>query len=117
VKMLMFFWVVMPCRLVGRYQRFGETNCLHPVIYLRVYTVSHPRRTSARYLVLFFRSCVHRNKFGKFCTKSSTFVCVGAIMLSKTSFISRLPLWCAFLWHFLRYYLYYYCQMLGIYCF
>jgi hypothetical protein len=25
----MLFWVVTPCRLVGRYQRFGETRCLH----------------------------------------------------------------------------------------
>jgi hypothetical protein len=23
-----FFWAVTPCRLVGRYQRFGETYCL-----------------------------------------------------------------------------------------
>jgi hypothetical protein len=30
VKMTMlFFWVVTPCRLVDRYQRFGETYCLH----------------------------------------------------------------------------------------
>jgi hypothetical protein len=30
VKMSMLvFWVVMPCGLVGRYQRFGETHCLH----------------------------------------------------------------------------------------
>jgi hypothetical protein len=30
VKMTMlFFWVVTPCRLVGRYQRFGGTCCLH----------------------------------------------------------------------------------------
>jgi hypothetical protein len=27
VKM-MFFWVVMPCGLAGRYQRFGETVSL-----------------------------------------------------------------------------------------
>jgi hypothetical protein len=25
----MTFWVVTPCRLVGRYQRFGETCCLY----------------------------------------------------------------------------------------
>jgi hypothetical protein len=25
------FWVVTPCRLVGRYQRFGETYYLHGV--------------------------------------------------------------------------------------
>jgi hypothetical protein len=25
----MMFWVVTPCRLVGRYHRFGETYCLH----------------------------------------------------------------------------------------
>jgi hypothetical protein len=28
VRMTMF-WVVAPCRLVGRYQRLGETHCLH----------------------------------------------------------------------------------------
>jgi hypothetical protein len=27
--MLLFFWVVTPCRLVGRYQRLGETYCFH----------------------------------------------------------------------------------------
>jgi hypothetical protein len=27
--MIMFFWVLAPCRLVGRCQRFGETCCLH----------------------------------------------------------------------------------------
>jgi hypothetical protein len=26
---MMLFWVLTPCRLVGRYQRFGETHCLH----------------------------------------------------------------------------------------
>jgi hypothetical protein len=25
----LFFWVVTPYRLVGRYQRFGEAYCLH----------------------------------------------------------------------------------------
>jgi hypothetical protein len=25
----MFFWVLAPCRLVGRWQRFEETYCLH----------------------------------------------------------------------------------------
>jgi hypothetical protein len=30
VKMSMLvFWVVMPCGLVGKYQRFGGTYCLH----------------------------------------------------------------------------------------
>jgi hypothetical protein len=27
---ILFFWVVTPCGLVGRYQRFGETYCLRP---------------------------------------------------------------------------------------
>jgi hypothetical protein len=27
--MMFFFWVLAPCRLVGRCQRFGETYCLH----------------------------------------------------------------------------------------
>jgi hypothetical protein len=26
---LLSFWVMMPCRLVGKYQCFGETYCLH----------------------------------------------------------------------------------------
>jgi hypothetical protein len=30
VRMMMMFWVLAPCRLVGRSQRFGETYCLHP---------------------------------------------------------------------------------------
>jgi hypothetical protein len=29
VRMLMNFWVLEPCRLDGRCQRFGETYCLH----------------------------------------------------------------------------------------
>jgi hypothetical protein len=29
VRMTMFFYVVAPCTFVGRYQRFGETQCLH----------------------------------------------------------------------------------------
>jgi hypothetical protein len=28
VRMMMFFWVLAPCRLVGRCQHFGETYCL-----------------------------------------------------------------------------------------
>jgi hypothetical protein len=27
--MMLFFWVLEPCGLVGRGQRFGETYCLH----------------------------------------------------------------------------------------
>jgi hypothetical protein len=27
--MMMLFWVLAPCRLVGRCQRFGETYCFH----------------------------------------------------------------------------------------
>jgi hypothetical protein len=29
--MTLLFWAVMPCGLVGRYQRFGETHCPHGV--------------------------------------------------------------------------------------
>jgi hypothetical protein len=29
VKMLLAFWAVTPCGLVGRYQRFGGTYFLH----------------------------------------------------------------------------------------
>jgi hypothetical protein len=29
VVTMLLFWVVTPCRLVGRYHRFGETHCLH----------------------------------------------------------------------------------------
>jgi hypothetical protein len=57
---MLFFWVVTPCGLVGRYQHFGETYCLHfqdrPEhgdsmfnrnfgIYLRVHAAPQPRRT------------------------------------------------------------------------
>jgi hypothetical protein len=28
-ELMLLFWVVTPCRLVGRYRRFGETYCLH----------------------------------------------------------------------------------------
>jgi hypothetical protein len=45
VKMsMLFFWVVTPCGLVGRYQRFGET-CL--IFYLQVHTASQPRTTTS----------------------------------------------------------------------
>jgi hypothetical protein len=31
VKMsMLFFWVVTPCRLAGKYQRLGETYCPSP---------------------------------------------------------------------------------------
>jgi hypothetical protein len=47
---MLFFWVVMQCRLVGRCQCFGETYCLHlqgwsPGNYLRDYATSQPRTT------------------------------------------------------------------------
>jgi hypothetical protein len=35
VKISVFFWVMTPCGLVGRYQDFGEIYCLHPQGYLR----------------------------------------------------------------------------------
>jgi hypothetical protein len=36
VRMMMVFWVVMPCKLAGRYRRFGEAEGLavassHPI--------------------------------------------------------------------------------------
>jgi hypothetical protein len=27
--MILLFWVVMPCALIGRYEHFGETQSLH----------------------------------------------------------------------------------------
>jgi hypothetical protein len=60
--MMLFFWVLVPYRLIGRYQRFGETYFLHfqacledgdnmflrnAGIYRRVYTTQNPRRTSS----------------------------------------------------------------------
>jgi hypothetical protein len=36
---MLFMWVLAPCKLVGRCQRFGETCCLH----LHVYTAPKPR--------------------------------------------------------------------------
>jgi hypothetical protein len=29
VRMVMMFWALAPCRLVGRCQRFGVTYCFH----------------------------------------------------------------------------------------
>jgi hypothetical protein len=29
MMMFMFLWVLAPCRLIGRGQRFGEKHCLH----------------------------------------------------------------------------------------
>jgi hypothetical protein len=45
---VLFFWVVTPCRLVGRYQSFGETYCLHlrNGIYLRIHTASQPKKNN-----------------------------------------------------------------------
>jgi hypothetical protein len=58
--MMMFFWVLVPCRLISRYKRFGETYCLHlqgcpedgdrmflqnAGIYQQVYIAPKPRRT------------------------------------------------------------------------
>jgi hypothetical protein len=64
----MLLWVVRPCRpVVGRYQRFGETYCLHLQgfhihfniedvdsmfqrnvdMHMRVYTASQPRTSSS----------------------------------------------------------------------
>jgi hypothetical protein len=55
---VLFFWVVMPCKLVGRHQSFGKTGC--PIfraengdflqsagIYLEVHKASQPRRTAS----------------------------------------------------------------------
>jgi hypothetical protein len=54
VRMMMFFWVLGPCKLVCRCQRFGETHNLsedgdnmflrNVGIYLRVYTAPKPVR-------------------------------------------------------------------------
>jgi hypothetical protein len=51
----MVFWIVMACGLVGRYQRFGRTYCLHlqgpdngGSIYLLVHTALQPRRQHQR---------------------------------------------------------------------
>jgi hypothetical protein len=41
VKMMMFFWVLRPCKLVGRCHRFGETYCLHSA--LKMETVGFSR--------------------------------------------------------------------------
>jgi hypothetical protein len=46
-SLAMLLWFVTPCRLVGGYQCFGETYCVHFKTSLRVSTESHPRRTSS----------------------------------------------------------------------
>jgi hypothetical protein len=57
VRMMMFFWVLTPCRLVGKSQRLhlqdfsteeGGSMFLRNVgIYRRVYTASKPRRPTS----------------------------------------------------------------------
>jgi hypothetical protein len=56
VKMLMLvFWIVTPCGLVGRYQRFGGTYCLH----LQVFS---PKAVcSSQTLVSTYKSTQHFN--------------------------------------------------------
>jgi hypothetical protein len=52
VKMLMlFFWVITSCGLVGRYQRFGGTYCLH----LQAVSVSVRLININCYLVMFIQ--------------------------------------------------------------
>jgi hypothetical protein len=61
VRMVMFFWVLAPCKLVDRCQRFGEiyspedgdSMFLRNVgIYRRVYTAPKPRRISPKFSVI-----------------------------------------------------------------
>lgn len=50
LSMLLFFWVLMTCRLVGRYYCFEKIYCLHVQGWssLWVHLVSKPRTTAAR---------------------------------------------------------------------
>jgi hypothetical protein len=45
------FWAVMPCGLVGGYQRFGETSCIH--------IASQPRRPCKTVLFDIVCFCVY----------------------------------------------------------
>jgi hypothetical protein len=47
-RIMMFFWVVTPCilRLIGRYQSFGETYCLHFQSWWRQQAHVSPRNVS-----------------------------------------------------------------------
>jgi hypothetical protein len=69
---MLFFWVLSPCRPVGSFQSLGEIYCLHlqgsifspedgdimflrnVAIYRRVYTAPKPRRTSLSWFGLFY---------------------------------------------------------------
>lgn len=52
MKMSILFWVMTPCRFIGRYQNFGEKCCLHlsaedfkrVAVHLEVHTASQPIR-------------------------------------------------------------------------
>jgi hypothetical protein len=43
---MLIFWVVTPCELVGRYQRFGGTYCLHLEGYIQINTKTKRRKTN-----------------------------------------------------------------------
>jgi hypothetical protein len=59
--MILLFWVLVPCRLVGRCQRFSETYLRNVDIYRRVYMAPKPRTSS--YVILltahWFCICEH----------------------------------------------------------
>jgi hypothetical protein len=59
---MMIFWVVTPCRSVGRYQRFGETTetvfLRNAAMYLKVHTALQPGTTSTKFW-LFEHLCVY----------------------------------------------------------
>jgi hypothetical protein len=60
--MLMMIWVLVPCGLVGTYQRFGISTEDGDIMFLRnagtyqlVYTVPKPRRTSSEFVLHYVR--------------------------------------------------------------
>jgi hypothetical protein len=62
-SLMMFFWVLVPCRLVGRCQRFGETYCLH----LQGWSLHRCENIKSRPLVCFWAlllsHCNVKNQF------------------------------------------------------
>jgi hypothetical protein len=77
---MLFFWVLTPCRLVGRYQRFRETYCRQPGRWKQYVTSNrqNPEEqivilTAVRTLYLAYSSLIHRRQHCLFNRQSVRF--------------------------------------------
>jgi hypothetical protein len=58
--MMMFFWVLMPCGLVSRFQCFRETYCLHLPKRWHLPTSPHGARTQKN-IIIIIPQCFHQD--------------------------------------------------------